>query len=422
MFMFFKKNSISDKSKLKIAIFHFAFIYSGGGEKLVMEEAVGLAKKGHRVDVYSSAYSSKLCFPGVYPVKIKTFLPQISTVLPEHDSFQILLTCVVAPFLAFKFRSYDVILAANQPSPWIAFWVRLFFKVPYVSYLAQPTRYIYPRKVDLEEGLIFSRKRLFSITAKLLEVSTPITSYFDKISIRKSGLVLSNGRYIKQLLDKTYDIKTINVPAGTHPAKQLRDFSKRADGTIKVGKTTIQKPFILITNRHFPQKRFEYALAAMPALLLLNPKIKLVITGSKTFYTDTLKIMIKELSLDDSVQFVGFVNEQELSNLYSNAYIYCYTAPEEDFGMGIIEAMGNGVPVVAWDNSGPKEIIENNKTGLLAHPLEIVDFTKKIELLLTNRKLAENISNLAYSCAVSDFSYKNHINLVEEALKKSITE
>src|SRR3989344_8702296 len=134
------------KKKLKIAIFHLAFIYSGGGEKLVLEEATGLKKRGNDVFVFTSVINEKRCFPDVIRKStIKTFLPQLPFIVPEHESFQILLSCIMAPFFAFRFRRFNVILAANQPSPWIAWWVKRFFGVAYVSYLAQPTRFLYPR-------------------------------------------------------------------------------------------------------------------------------------------------------------------------------------------------------------------------------------------------------------------------------------
>ncbi|MFC1625958.1 hypothetical protein ACFL1Q_02875, partial [Patescibacteria group bacterium] len=57
--------------KLKIAIFHLGFFFSGGGEKLVIEEASGLTKRGHQVDIYAPVIDKKKCFPDIIG-KIKT--------------------------------------------------------------------------------------------------------------------------------------------------------------------------------------------------------------------------------------------------------------------------------------------------------------------------------------------------------------
>lgn len=398
------------KRKLNIAIFHLAFIYSGGGEKLVLEEARGLKKLGHEVTIYTSVIFKDRCFPDLLPkLTIKTFLPVIPHIIPERESFQILLSCILAPLIAWRFKSYDVVLAANQPSPWMAFWVKLFFGIPYVSYLAQPTRFLYPRKVDLEEGLIFSKKRRFSIANKLLRMSKPIAYKFDRLSIRKSNAILTNGEYMRKIINKVYKVKAISCPAGAYPVRKIRNYESRS-----------KKPYILITNRHFPQKRFEYAIMALPSILRVNGNITLVITGGETYYTNDLKRLTEKLSLSDRVKFLGLVKESELSKLYIDAACYVYTAPEEDFGMGVIEAMAHGTCVVAWDNAGPSYIIKNNETGLLAKPFEVSDFAQKIISVISRLKLSERISKKAWEEVKKKYSFDAHNKCIEGQLLNSI--
>src|SRR3989344_4389348 len=65
------------KGGLRIAIFHLAFIYSGGGEKLVLQEAEGLKGLGHEVEIFTSVVKRSNCFPDyIKKFQIKTFLPQ----------------------------------------------------------------------------------------------------------------------------------------------------------------------------------------------------------------------------------------------------------------------------------------------------------------------------------------------------------
>ena len=53
------------KKKIKLAIFHLAFVYSGGGEKLVLEEVKRLRKIGYEVDLYACAKDTTKCFPEI---------------------------------------------------------------------------------------------------------------------------------------------------------------------------------------------------------------------------------------------------------------------------------------------------------------------------------------------------------------------
>ena len=50
---------------MKIAVFHLGFFYSGGGEKLILEEIRGLRALGHKVNCYAPYVDREECFPGV---------------------------------------------------------------------------------------------------------------------------------------------------------------------------------------------------------------------------------------------------------------------------------------------------------------------------------------------------------------------
>lgn len=409
------------KPKLKIAIFHLAFIYSGGGEKLVLEQARGLEKRGHEVTIFTPVVDRKKCFPDIInQFEIKTFLPNLPSFVPQWEAFQVLLTCVLAPFLAYRFRSFDVILAANQPSPWLAFWVKKFFGVPYVAYLAQPTRFLHPRKIDKETGLIFAGRTTFSPATYLMKIAKPFAHWADKVSIKGADLVLANGEYVKGRLEETYGIKAISCPAGAYPSDKPLNYADRFFGTLKLADKTILRPFILLTNRHFPQKRFEYAITTLPAILKDNPDVSLVITGQETDYTRDLKNLVKQLSLEGKVIFLGLVKEKDLEKLYSQAAVYVYTAPEEDFGMGVVEAMAHGTLVVAWNNAGPSKIIKDGETGLLAKLYEIADFADKIIKILSNRKFAEKMGRQAWEAVKEEFSYENHIRILEKSFTDAL--
>lgn len=409
---------------MRIAIFHLAFIYSGGGEKLVLEEAGNLIKKGHSVSIFACATDKDKCYPDILKkYNIRPFIPKLPAFIHQWEVFQILLTSVLAPLYAFRFRNYDVILAANQPSPWIAFWVKLFFGVPYVTYLSQPTRFLYPRKVDKETGLIFGHKKSFELATRLMKITSFFIDLVDRLSIKESSSVLSDGQYVKKNLEKAYKLKeTVLCPAATYVTRKKLSFSSRYTGNLIVNRKKISKPYILITNRHFPQKRFEYMVSALPIVLDKFPDICLVITGQESEYTLQIKSLVKQLSLEKNVVFLGLVSEEDLGKLYSEASVYCYTAPEEDFGMGIVEAMSYKNPVVAWDNAGPTAIIDDSKNGFLAVPYDIADFAEKIVKILKNPKLARSIGEKAQKKVLSDFSYSKHMAIIDSELTKAAKE
>ena len=407
--------------KLRIAILHLAFVYSGGGERLVLEEAKGLSDLGYEVTVFSPVVSAKDCYPTLLKkIPVRQIIPLLPRIIPERESFQIILACLLAPVVAFQFKEFDIILAANQPSPWLAFWAKKIFGIPYISYLAQPTRFIYPRKVDQENGLIFVRRRLVSWATILLKATKMVTKTLDIQSIRFSDRILTNGGYIKRLIDRVYCIKSISCPGGAYPSRKIPNYKIRKVGELRIAYGVIKKPYVLLTNRHFPQKRFEYAITILPALIEACPNIKLVITGRKTFYSQDLEKLIGKLGLGEKILFVNHVDENELDRLYANALAYLYTAPEEDFGMGIVEAMAHATPVVAWNNAGPKWIIKNGVTGFLAKTDDISDYSSQVIKLLRDPVLASKIGKGGYLSVVKKYNYETHFRTIEENIRKSL--
>ena len=404
--------------KLKIAVFHLAFFYSGGGEKLVLEEIKGLTKRGHEVDCFSSVVEKWICFPDIIgKFKIKTLFPKMPKIIRRQETLEIIITCLLFPLIAWRFGKYDVIFAANQPSPWFAWWVKLFRKTPYVIYLAQPTRILYPRKIDLEKGLWVKKKvRLFPL---LIKVARPFILWVDKVSIVASDTMLVNGKYMAKILEKTYGKKAVICPAGAH--LQPKIVKNKWKGEVRANSHKISRPYILISNRHFPQKKFEYALEVMPSILKENPGVSLVITGNHTSYTQQLRVLAKKLGVGKEVIFTGYVTEKDMVTLYKNVAVYVYTSPEEDFGMGVIESMAAGTPVVTWDIAGPSTTIIDGKTGFLVEPYLQDEFTKKILFLLNNKAKNILMGGRAIKHVKNNYTYQKHNDVLNETLIKAVS-
>jgi glycosyltransferase involved in cell wall biosynthesis len=68
------------------------------------------------------------------------------------------------------------------------------------------------------------------------------------------------------------------------------------------------------------------------------------------------------------VRCISNITENDLIGEYRTAWVYCMPSSYEGFGVPVIEAMACGTPVVAIDNAGSREIIENNRNGLLCGP------------------------------------------------------
>jgi glycosyltransferase involved in cell wall biosynthesis len=176
----------------------------------------------------------------------------------------------------------------------------------------------------------------------------------------------------------------------------------------------IRRPYVLLTNRHYPQKRFDLAIRAMAEVRKRHLRAQLVIPGPPTSQTATWQALVKELGLGDAVLFLGAISEEELQSLYEGAAVYVYPAPEEDFGMGVIESMAKGVPVVAWNQAGPTVTVAPG-TGYLAEPLEVSDYAAGISRLLDDQLENQATGERAFEWA-RRFDWERHLDILERSV------
>jgi phosphatidylinositol alpha 1,6-mannosyltransferase len=81
--------------------------------------------------------------------------------------------------------------------------------------------------------------------------------------------------------------------------------------------------------------------------------------------------------LPDAV-FVGVRHGDQLARLYASLDIFAHTGPYETFGQAVQEAMASGLPVVAPDAGGPRDLVDHDRTGYLVPPFQAAGFTDAI--------------------------------------------
>jgi glycosyltransferase involved in cell wall biosynthesis len=398
---------------LRVAVLHgVGFFYSGGGEKLVIQQVLGLRARGHKVDCYAPIVDAKRSFPGwLEQIAARRLAPRLPTWVRFPDALAIIAMSVAAPLLAQRLREYDVVLAANQPAGWVAWWARRLHGVPYVLYLAQPNRLLYPRAIDRERTVVVKPDYLF--LRAIAPFIRHLVHWADRQSVAGAREALANGRYMTRVLSQLYGRPFRSCPAG---AEIVIGNAERFVGELRVNGTIIPKPFILLTNRHYPQKRFEVAIEALTHPKLAARGVRLVITGQETPYTKQLRAMVARLGLAKRVCFVGLTSEEDLARLYSAAACYVYPSPHEDYGMGVVEAMAAGTPVVAWDHAGPIGTIVDGTTGYLVEPGRADIFAELTARLVCDEYLSRRLGRRAQEHALGGFSLDAHIDALDEVL------
>ncbi|OTB03882.1 glycosyltransferase family 4 protein [Hypoxylon sp. CI-4A] len=138
---------------------------------------------------------------------------------------------------------------------------------------------------------------------------------------------------------------------------------------------------ILFTcSRLAGEKGFAFLAQAVIELDRRGMDFMLVVVGGNRnpVVEQEVKEMFAPLQEKDKVVFAGFKVGEELMTYYASADIFLHCSITETFGLVVLEAMATGLPVIARDEGGPSDIIENGTTGYLVPPNDLDGFVEKI--------------------------------------------
>jgi glycosyltransferase involved in cell wall biosynthesis len=156
------------------------------------------------------------------------------------------------------------------------------------------------------------------------------------------------------------------------------------------------RPFRVLMVGHIqPRKRLEDGIGAVQQLIPVCPEIQLQVAGRivEAGYFEKLQQLVRGNGLEDHVKFLGL--RMDVPELMRQSDALLHAAESEAFGMVIIEAMAVGLPVIAPAIEGPKEIIEDQVSGLLVPPGEVGRYAEAIRALVKNPELSRQISATA---------------------------
>ncbi|MGE5481390.1 MAG: glycosyltransferase [Bacteroidota bacterium] len=167
------------------------------------------------------------------------------------------------------------------------------------------------------------------------------------------------------------------VPNGFSP-ERLRVKAKDA-------KTRCESPgggVIAVLGELRPEKGHEVLLEAMTYV----PGAQLVVAGDGAL-RGHLESRAGELGVSNRVRFLGRV--ADVASVLAEVDVVAVPSTREGFGLSALEAMAMGLPIVASDVPGLREVIEQGRSGLLVQPNDAREFGAALQLLLGDRALRQ---------------------------------
>lgn len=143
----------------------------------------------------------------------------------------------------------------------------------------------------------------------------------------------------------------------------------KADHSPRAEKPADAPATLLFSGRLIQRKGLTYLIKALP-LVLKERRVKLLITGEGDRRAEW-EALTRELNLTEHIEFLGFVSNERLAQLYRDCDLYVHPAIFDDrgdtegLGVVLIEALKNARPVVASAVGGIVDVIQHEETGLL---------------------------------------------------------
>lgn len=233
-------------------------------------------------------------------------------------------------------------------------------RVPSIYYCWEPPRVLYQDRLEVLRRVGWLR---WPMTAALA-----VYGALDRRMVDAVDAVVTSSPFAAQRIDDCYGrpaaVITLGIDRRRLDAAQQRQ----------------ARPARLLTvNYLHPRKRVDLIVAAVAELAGRYdeassdaPLLTIVGDGPER---GRLAEMARKLGVEDRVEFAGFVAEDDLPGYYWDAACYVHATRDESFGLSVIEASYCRRPIVAVDEGGVKDTVEDGVTGyrVAATPRAIAD-------------------------------------------------
>lgn len=349
----------------------------GGVEKHVERLAVGLAKKGQDVFVYTRSWYtplSKKNYKGVKLISVKSI---------KTKNLDAISHVILSTLDAMK-KDYDII-HYHGVGPALIAWLPKLFK---------PSA-----KVIITFHSIDRAHQKWGIFARLF---LHIGEWF---SVKFSEETITVSKLLQIYCKEKYNADTIYIPNGV-------DIPRIVKPDLIVKKYGLEKDgYILFLSRLVKHKGAHYLIDAFNKI---KTNKKLVIAGSSAF-TDSYVAFLKEKAKNNpNIIFTGTVNGSTAlwKELYSNAYLFVHPSESEGLPIVILEAMSFGRAVLASDIQENLEVLAGGY-GFTFHNKKVNDLKKKLKYILECPTLVNRVGLNGREYVRKNYNWRDIVNSVE---------
>lgn len=161
------------------------------------------------------------------------------------------------------------------------------------------------------------------------------------------------------------------------------------------------KPRIAIISSLTPVKRHDLLFEALKICFKRIPTISCCVVGDGPERAG-LEQIVRNLGISNFVFFLG--NRNDVNEILADVDIVVSTSDYEGLPINLLEAMAAGVPVVATDVGGNKDLVDSGKTGILVERGNVEAIANGICNVIENHDLSEQLGRNGYKAVEENYS------------------
>ncbi|HHA5471640.1 TPA: glycosyltransferase family 4 protein, partial [Enterococcus faecium] len=224
----------------------------------------------------------------------------------------------------------------------------------------------------------------------------------EKCAVKFADEIIVLSESVQNYFEDIYGRKTRFIPNG------VKKIEIKSAGLITEKYGLTKDSYILFLGRLVPEKGIRYLIEAFKDV---QTDKKLIIAGGSSD-TDEFANELKELAKgDERIIFTGFVQGQELEELYSNAYIYTLPSDLEGMPLSLLEAMSYGNCCIVSNISECTEVVEDK--AMIFKKSDVSDLKIRLEEACNQSEMVKVLKNQATEFICSKYNWDK---IVQETL------
>jgi glycosyltransferase involved in cell wall biosynthesis len=227
--------------------------------------------------------------------------------------------------------------------------------------------------------------------------------HLSKIVWRKAKLIVANSEGLKKLAQKTSPKQKIEVVYNGIDTQEFKPLKNKKNS---------KKLKIIFMGRLAIIKGIDYLLKALGKLKSKDFTLTLIGDGKEK---ENLKELAENLKIDKKVKFLGSIPHRKILKYYQESDLFVLPSLNEGMSNTLLEAMAVGLPVIATNTGGSKELIKEN--GFIVDKASSNGLKNVIQKFIDNPTLIKNAGKVSRSLA-KEMSWKKVAAEYMEVYKK----